>query len=324
MKHQTCCQVYYKVMEPGDRLSTTLSNPTFDAVHYLNDILPNFTLSPQSAKQNRALSLQNASSDTQSLLAKINTYNVRSSSELTSLTDEILRSGNRLAYEVESLSGDVNNFYETLSEGLKADIDHFVHNEVAGLDFPGSSEQRGKAKEDPAFITQLRTLSQVKARLEAVVAVFGEGMKWPLPPSDQSIANSLVSVSAPELGIQSTDEDDKAREAARVIRAEIQELLDSEGGGQLGLNAATKRVEEYRELATIWKGTTEEKPRARSVETLAKLVEDRRRALESRAQRSKSSDATRRSASAQGRIPKSNTGGLFRNLAKLRDEMYLD
>ena len=311
-------------MDPGDRISTTLSNPAFDAVDYLNDILPTFILPPQSAKQNRASALQNASSETQSLLAKINTHNIRSSSELTSLTDEILRSGNRLAYEVEILSGDVNNFYETLTEGLKADIDHFVHNEVAAGESLHSTEQQAKAKKDPAFITQLRTLSQVKARLEAVVAVFGEGMKWPLPPSDQSMANALISVSAPELGMQSTDEDDKAREAARVIKTEIQDLLDSEGGGPSGLSAATKRVEQYRRLATIWKGTTEERPRARLLETLAKLVDDRRRALESRAQRSKSGDTTQSSASAQGRTPRGDTGGLFRNLAKLRDEIYLD
>lgn len=315
-----------------DQLNTSFVDPRFDAVDFLNNVLPTVSLSSQtpSAKTSRTSQMLNASTEVQSLLSKVNAHNIRSSSELTSLTDEILRSGNRLAYEVEILRGDVNNFYETLTDTLKEDINQFVQDEVVSLsvDPPNgnkATEEPPNKSQDPAFITQLRTLSQVKARLEAVVSIFGEAMKWPVPPSDLSMANSLISVSAPELGMQSTEEDDKAREVIRVIKAEIQDLLDSDGGGQAGLEAAAKRVEQYRQLATIWKGTIEEKARIRFVDSLSKLLDDRRRALETRgmAHRSKNTDPTHRSASAQGRLPKTE-GGLFRNLARLKDDLYLE
>lgn len=317
----------------NDQLNASFFDSRFDPVNFLNNVLPTPSLSSQAqtAKSSRSSQMLNASSEVQTLLSKVNAHNIRSSSELTSLTDEILRSGNRLAYEVEILRGDVNNFYEVLTETLKEDISQFVQDEVVSVSIEPVSgdkvmEEQPNKSQDPAFITQLRTLSRVKARLEAVISIFGEAMKWPLPPSDLSMANSLISVSAPELGMQSTEEDDKAREVTRVIKAEIQGLLDSDGGGQAGLEAATKRVEQYRLLTTIWKGTIEEKARARLVESLSKLVDDRRRALETRgmAYRSKNTDPTQRSASAQGRLPKTDTGGLFRNLARLKDDLYLD
>ncbi|KAI9879602.1 MAG: hypothetical protein M1823_006821, partial [Watsoniomyces obsoletus] len=221
--------------------------------------LPTLNLSTHTpaARAARPAHLQTTSSEVQSLLSKLNTHNIRASSELTSLTDEILRSGNRLAYEVEILRGDINSFYELLTETLKDDIRHFVQDETTAEGEPNA--QAASQRKDPVFITQLRMLGQVKARLEAVVAIFGEAMKWSVPPSDLQVASSLISVSAPELGVANTEDDDKARESARAIRSEIQDLLDSDGGEYHGLDAATKRVGQYKDLATIWKGTAEER-----------------------------------------------------------------
>lgn len=315
----------------SDPVLGPLSKSRFDAVDYLNDVLPTVTLSSQSqsSKVNRTAQLQTASTDLQASLSKINAHNIRASSELTVLTDEILRSGNRLAYEVEILRGDVNFFYELLTDTLKDDIQRFVRDEALdGATIPNEVDADNPAltgsREDPAFITQLRRLTQVKERLEAVVALFGEAMQWPDPPSE--LSSSLITVSAPELGgIETTDKDDKSREATKKIRVEIQDLLDSDGGGNAGLESASRRVEEYRKLATLWKGTSEERSRARFVEGLQRLLDDRKRNLEARGIATQPrTSSPHRSSSTQGRPARQDGGGLFRNLARLKDDLYLD
>jgi hypothetical protein len=313
----------------ADTVLARLASARLDPVDYLNEVLPSLNLSAQGpgSKVSRTSQLQSASTDIQALLSKINTHSVRSSTELASLTDEILRSGSRLAYEVEILRGDVNNFYDILTDALKEDIQNFVREELAQPEEGNDDEASQPAckRQEPAFIAQLQRLSQVKARLEAVIGLFGEAMKWPVPPSELSSANVLISVSAPELGMQTTEEDDKAREAQKKIRVEIQDLLDSDGGGAAGLEAATKRLEEYKQLASIWKGTSEERARTRFVDGLSRLVEDRARNVEARelSQRSKTG-SPHRSSSQQGRPARQDGGGLFRGLARLKDELYLE
>lgn len=328
----------------GTSLDAKLKQSQFDPIDYLNEALPALTLASQTQAQkaNRSTQIQNVSTDTLTFLSALNTHNIRSSSELTSLTDEIIRSGNRLAYEVEVLRGDVNGLHELLSESLRQDIGLFVDEQLAnGAMEPSGNRSNTDAEDmdgkkdmkapnqDPDFIVQLRMLGKVKTRLEAVITIFGEAMKWSIPPSDMS--SSLISVSAPELGIQYTEEDDKAREVLRAIRAEITDLLNSSPGGMLaGYEAASKRVEEYRLLAQVWKGTGEEKARTRFVDTLTKMVEDRRKSLEAqRISRDGGSDATQRSSSAMGRLSKASTevggaAGLFRNLQRLKDDLYLE
>lgn len=329
--------------DAGISLDARLRQSQFDAIDFLNDTLPSLTLSSQTQAQkaSRSTQIQSVSTDTLTFLSTLNAHNIRSSSELTSLTDEIIRSGNRLAYEVEVLRGDVNGLHELLSESLRQDIELFVGDQlVDGAVEPSRNETGVNADSadgtrdmkvlnyDPDFIIQLRMLGKVKARLEAVVAVFGEAMKWSIPPSDMS--SSLISVSAPELGIQYTEEDDKAREVLRAIRAEITDLLNSGSGGVAAFEAASRRVEEYRLLAQLWKGTSEEKARVKFVDTLIKIVEDRRKALEAqRASREARSDVSQRSSSAMGRLSKASTevggaAGLFRNLQRLKDDLYLE
>ncbi len=316
--------------ETNGPLLARISEPQFDAVDFLNDLLPPLSLSSQThaQKTTRSGQIQSASTDSLALLSSLNTVNIRASSDLSSLTDEIIRSGNRLAYEVEILRGDVSGLHELLTDSLREDIGHFVRDAVDGVDSAGGSEGL-LSKNEPDFMRQLRLLGKVKARLEAVITIFGEAMKWPMPPSELSVASSLISVSAPELGIQSTQEDDKARDVLKGIRTQITEALNSEGGGYAGWEAAAQRVEEYRQLASLWKGTGEEKARTKFVDTLAKAVEDRRKVLESRgASRNVRADGSPRSSSTMGRSTKaSNEGGavgLFRNLQRLKDDLYLE
>lgn len=86
----------------------------FDAAEHLNS-----TLNPK-------LSLSELSSQTQNLLSQLNAQTSRLTAVLTQLTDDILRSGARLAYEVDLLRGEAIGLSEALNEGLQDDIAHFV------------------------------------------------------------------------------------------------------------------------------------------------------------------------------------------------------
>ena len=271
----------------------------------------------------------------------MNVQNIRFAGTLSQLTDEILRSGGRLVYEVEILRGDANTLHESLTEILNEDIQSFT-SAPAGDRKNGIAEQEQPdaivPREEPGFIAQLRTLGQVKARLEEVINVFGEAMKWPLPPSEVSLTSSLISVSAPEPGSDSGGREEKGKEFAKRARTEITELLNKTAGGP-NIEAAVGKVEALRVLSTVWKGTAEERARNKLVDSLNKLVEDGMRQNEARSQSqsARAADgAAASSSSAPGKsisgIPRdrpvqesaSSSGGLFRNLQRLRDEIYLD
>lgn len=362
------------------------SDPSFDPVDYLNDTLPPLsvnvpptqtqTQTQQSSPNDRtATSLADLTTQAQSLSSQLSAQNARLSNTLTQFTDEIVRGGGRLAYEVEVLRGETVGLSEAVTETLHDDVRRFVpqglpephdgparkQQAVQNKDTDTESTEASPTKEpaagnggggdadvndgergdehDPEYIKRLRTLSLVKSRLDEVVRIFGEAMEWPLPPSEVSIASSFISVSAPEHEMGDQDREEQGREASRKLRAEVSDLLDSEGGGEAGLAAASRRVEALRTLANVFKGTAEERTRAKFVDGLAKLVEDRRRALETQA-REKEAKELRRGVDSPARkgTPRSSSrsrddrpgaqesggGGLFRNLQRLREEIYLD
>lgn len=325
------------------------TDPSFDPVDFLNDALPPLSLqSSQSQSQSqlqstRPVNLTELSSRVQSLLSQTNAQNVRHSTNLTSLTDEILRSGNRLAYEVEVLRGETITLSDLVTEGLAEEIGKFTTKAEtkssastdAGEEQEGEQEQREqqneaekegeeekkKKKDEPAYITNLRTLNQVRARLEEVVQTFGDAMEWPLPPSETSITSSFISVSAPEPDTDSHGREEKGQETAKKLRGEITELLEGEGG----VEAAMRRAEAVRTLAMVWKGTAEEKARTRFVEGLMKTVEERKRVVEAAAQPEQPAQGGYGSTRGhQRQVSEGPGGGIFRNLQRLREEIYLE
>ncbi|RAL07680.1 uncharacterized protein BO97DRAFT_399519 [Aspergillus homomorphus CBS 101889] len=339
--------------------SPDFTDPSFDPAEYLNNALPALTLaSSQSttttnyprgaaaaATTMTGIPLPELSTQVQSILSQINAQNVRHSTTLTQLTDEILRGGSRLAYEVEVLRGETIGLSDTLTEALRGDIARFVPENAMGkveghdseaVDAGDKGEVDGKLGseaqatiQDPEFIVKLRMLNQVRARLEEVVQTFGDAMEWPLPPSETSLASSFISVSAPEAGPDSHSREEKGQEVAKRLRAEVTGLLESNGGGFEGVEAAARRVESLRTLALVWKGTAEEKARTRVVDGLAKIVEDRRRALESQGRADSSQQPSGASAKAQSaghrrQESEGPAGGIFRNLQRLREEIYLE
>ncbi|KAL3466202.1 hypothetical protein BJX64DRAFT_251057 [Aspergillus heterothallicus] len=315
------------------------TNPSFDPVDYLNDVLPPLSLPSQSQSQTSrgATNLTDLSTRVQSILSQTNAQNIRHSTTLTTLTDEILRSGNRLAYEVEVLRGEAISLSELLMEGLAAEIARFtIPPRVCGAgstsqakpghegEGPANEEaDTGAAEttkvEEPEYVSNLRTLNQVRARLEDVVQTFGDAMEWPLPPSETSLASSFISVSAPEPGPDAHSREEKGQEVARKFRAEIAELLDREG-----VDAATRRVEALRTLALVWKGTAEEKARTRFVDGLAKIVEERQKAINAAAAPTQQGSTSVPSRGHQRQESEGPGGGIFRNLQRLREEIYLE
>jgi hypothetical protein len=212
---------------------------------------------------------------------------------------------------VEILRGNTLGLSEALTEGLQEDVVKFVpgglEQELARRPETNGTRRRASTVTapktpireqpppmvDPPYITQLRTLTLVRTRLDTVIKTFGEGstysppeiplftneiiaMEWTFPPSEVSMTSSFLSVSAPEPGSEIHSVEEKGQQVSKQLRDEIADLLI--GGDPVdGIEAAAKRVEELKELAMVWKGTAEERARAKFVESLAKLVEDRHR-----------------------------------------------
>ncbi|CAG8960625.1 hypothetical protein HYFRA_00013503 [Hymenoscyphus fraxineus] len=276
-------------------------NPNFDPAEYLNSTLPSLHTSSVSQPPKGSAPLGELSIQTQTLLSQLSANTTRLTTTLTQLTDEILRSGSRLAYEVEVLRGETLGLSEALTEGLHEDVAKFVptgleqdlvrkqpksievnasgHTRRASTAaVPKTSVEDTPSLVDPPYITQLRTLTLVRSRLDTVIKTFGDAMAWTFPPSEVSVTSSFLSVSAPEPGSEMHSTEEKGQQVSKKLREEIADLLI--GGDPIdGIEAAAKRVEELKDLAIVWKGTAEERARVKFVESLAKLVEDRHREL---------------------------------------------
>lgn len=306
---------------------------TFDPADYLNATLPILTFS-NAARDAQAtrVSLAELTTRAQSLMSQLNAQTSRLSNTLNQLTDDILRSGSRLAYEVDILRGETVGLSDALNEGLKNDIAHFMPGNFTSIE-PRERTAHVTATpnaSEPEYIDKLRTLTKVRARLESVIQIFGEAMQWPLAPSELSVASSLISVSAPSAGglEASRDLEDKGRDYIQKLRSEVQELLDGAGNTEQGIEAAMKKIEEQRVLAAVWRGTAEEKARLKIVESLTKPVEDEQKEL------ARKSEAKRRTASPSAVVDYRygepiNSGrqggyGFIKNLQKLKDDIYMD
>ncbi|KAJ9132653.1 Laminin subunit beta-4 [Pleurostoma richardsiae] len=335
--------VQAKSAHVSDPFLQSFLDPAFDAADYLNTILPplqgsstsssSLAVSRSQAKpvqQQQPVPLAELSAEAQTLLTQLNAHTTRLTNTLTQLTDDILRSGSRLAYEVELLRGEALGLEETLTDGLREDVEKFVPGGLGGsgakpaagaasTDGSGQearqrraslvsapSEEKAESAEpsaaaaaaeaaapnEPPYITHLRTLTLVRSRLESVIKTFGDAMEFVLPPSEVSVSSSFLSVSAPDPGAEADSTEEKGQQVLQRLRDEVADLLAGGGGGGekdgegapaadpvKGIEDAARRIEELKELARVWKGTAEEKGRARFIESLAKMVEDRHREL---------------------------------------------
>ncbi|KAF2480139.1 hypothetical protein BDY17DRAFT_255860 [Neohortaea acidophila] len=313
--------------------------PDFDAADYLNSTLPTLSVSSsfRSTQNARAVQLPELSTQLQTLLSQLNAQTSRLSNSLTQLTDEIVRSGGRLAYEVEVLKGEAIGLTDVLETSLEEDIGVLTTGTTAEGDTVKASEgetaeaghgEVQSADHEPEYLGQLRTLASVRSRLDQVIKVFGEAMQWPIAPSEVSVASSLISVSAPSAGEDVQSREEKGKAYAEKVRGEISDLIGS-GNDAADLEAAAARVEELRRLAEVWKGTSEEKARTKFVESLQKLVEDKQKAMgRTSTQRSTALPSRgmdyRYGDTSTSKLPTEGGYGFLQNLRSLKNDVYLE
>ncbi len=309
--------------------------PDFEPSDYLNTKLPSLSTST-SSNASRSVPLPELSNQLQTLLSQLNAQTSRVSNSLTQLTDEIVRSGGRLAYEVEVLRGETNGLTDCLQSKLKGDIGAFV----PGASLPAVSESTTNghtAHEDeptdiddshePDHLERLRTLTSVRERLDSVIKVFGNAMEWPIAPSDLSMTSSIISVSAPDAE-DAKRREEKGKAFAEKLRTEIVDMIGSRSD-KSDLEAANDRVDELRRLAEVWRGTSEDKARLKFVEGLQKLVEDKQKALGRAGVQRSTTLPTRGTDYRYGdlsstRPPTEGGYGFLQNLRNLKNDVYLD
>lgn len=300
--------VQAKSSHTSDDFLKPFLSPSFDPAAFLNCNLPPLQRGA-TGQDGSSSGTAELSAQAQTLISQLNAHTTRLSNTLTQLTDDILRSGSRLAYEVELLRGETLSLAETINETLQDDIKMFVpegvradpgvvRKEVAasggeGLE-PASSSAEGL---EPGYVKQLQTLTLVRARLESVIKTFGDAMEFVFPPSELSVSSSFLSVSAPEPGSQQQSSEEKGQEVLRKLRDEISTILTSTPDPVEGIATAAQRVQELKELTSVWKGTAEETGRNKFIESLAKMVEDKHkdlmREMEQAAKREGKSEGTR-------------------------------
>lgn len=316
---------------------------TFSPIDYLNSTLPSTTTTKQ---QQPAPSLSAIASQTQSHISTLNAQTTRLSTTLTGLTDDILRTSSRLAYEVELLRGEALSLADSLSSrgNLHESIRKFV---PEGLDKASQSPEtphtppktRHSSQEqilplkrnahdqprtpdasfasEPEALPQLRTLMHVRAQLQTVIQRFNLALSFPLPPSLlATTTSSLISVSPPN---QDRDLESKGQAALSRLRQEVLDLLaDAEGRGG-GVDRARERVGELREICELWKGTGEEKARLRWVDGLELMVDDE---IQKKDEGRRKGAGGRETSAVRGQGDVGGSGPGF--LRRLREEIYLD
>lgn len=269
-------------------------NPSFDPASFLNAKLP--PLAPKQAGSQAAsgaVPVAELSAQAQTLLSQLNAQTTRLSDTLTQLADDILRSGSRLAYQVEVLRGEAMSVAETMNETLEDDIEKFIpgglqeameaqKKGISAQQENGSDQVDGEGSHgengiDPPYIKKLQTLTLVRTRLDSVIKTFGDAMDFTFPPSEVSVGSSFLSVSAPDPGSQQQSSEEKGQQVLRQLREEISNLLNKSDDPVQGIEKAANRIEELKELNQVWKGTAEEKGRSKFIDSLAKMVEDRHR-----------------------------------------------
>ncbi|KAL7927380.1 hypothetical protein ACQKWADRAFT_276517 [Trichoderma austrokoningii] len=283
-----------KSQHTSDDFLQDFLNPSFDPISYINASLPPLAQkSPVPTSSPNAVPLAELATQSQTLLTQLDAHTTRLSDTLTQITDDILRSGSRMSYEVEMMRGEALSLEELLFEKLAGEIKLFV---PGGLKKEGEAKERkdslvedGKASEaeavavagakEPASIEQLRTLTLVRERLDSVIKIFGDAMEFTFPPSEVSVSSGFLSVSAPEPGSELQSSEERGQQVLRKLREEISTLLNNEDDAVSGIEKAAERIEQLKQLTTVWTGTAEEKGRTKFIESLAKMVEDRHREL---------------------------------------------
>lgn len=257
-----------RVQSSDDVLKPFLA-ANFDPADFLNTSLP-----PWSASSSTPLA--DISTQNQTLVSQLNAQLTRMTNTLTQLTDDILRSGGRLAYEVEMLRGDTTTLADVFADGLRDEIQKFLPQGITleaenNADGVTAIESETPTNSAPEYISKLNTLAIVRDRLDTVIKVFGDAMSWDLPPSEaaSSVVGMPTAANNAELEARGKEYMEKQRdEITGLVEASMQDSDED------AYNTALQRVASLRRLAVVWKGSAEEKARLRFVEELERIIEE--------------------------------------------------
>lgn len=166
-------------------------------------------------------------------------------------------------------------------------------------------------KREPPSLPHLRTLLHVRRQLQSTIQTFNQALSFPFPPSLlTTTTSSLITVSAVN---QDPDLESKGQVALSRLKHEVMERMADEGG----LEKARARVQELKDLCSVWKGTGEERARNKWIEGLDGEVEEEARRREG-SRKGNDGSAVRGIAESGGGA----TGPGF--LRRLREEIYLE
>lgn len=242
---------------------------SFDPADYLNSALPSWSSSGQ--PREGTASLAELNTQTQTLVSQLNAQLTRLSNTLTQQTDDILRTGGRLAYEVEMLRGDATGLADVLVDGLHDEILKFVPQgisldaEKAANGADDAPKELPTAQSQPDYVERLKQLAIVKDKLDTVIRVFGDAMDWHLPPSEA--ASSVIGMPS---AADNAELERRGKEYMQKQKAEIADLVDADDDAY---EVALQRVEALRKLSVVWKGTAEERPRTKFVDELESIID---------------------------------------------------
>ncbi|KAL8664300.1 MAG: hypothetical protein Q9202_003114 [Teloschistes flavicans] len=265
------------------------------------------SLKPQPPHSSTTGSLAAITQDTNSQLSRLSALTTTLSTLLTALTDEILRaSSSRLGYEVESLQSGAEELLAALEGSLGSAVSvfggllpflppplsdgggggdddtttpapllpqsssTFENAEKEGSGKMGEEGEEGevaKREGEDGDLHNLRTLLHTRTALQRLKTLFSLAMAWEMPPSLllSSSPNSHTQTHTPA----TANAEARGWRCLDGLRAEIGGMLDGGGGGR-----ARARIQELRECVGVWRGTSEEKGRARWVEDLGTWVEE--------------------------------------------------
>ncbi|CAK7223785.1 hypothetical protein SCUCBS95973_005299 [Sporothrix curviconia] len=185
----------------------------------------------------------------QATLSQLGAHTSRLTTVLTQLTDDIIRSGRRLAYEVQLLRGETLGLGEVLEKHLAlleeseasvaaaAAASDGTHATIATkaravgedgteaakdgeADAAAAGSSSSPPSSEPPSLAQLRMLAQVRSRLDALIKIFGEAMEFTMPPSAISVTSSFLSVSGPDQESRSGSGSSSQRDATSTTSLE--------------------------------------------------------------------------------------------------------
>ncbi|RPA78935.1 hypothetical protein BJ508DRAFT_363557 [Ascobolus immersus RN42] len=218
-----------------DPLLTPFLSPTFTPTTYLNRILPTLPTPLPTSSQPQ---LPQPHTNTQRHLTSLEIHLQKLLSQLSTTSTTLLRLSPRLQYETKVLESQVSSVRKALAASTVS-----APPDIVPTDDDLDDEKPVVPPSDPntpAAFTHLRTLHLVRQKLMAVQRLFEKALRWSTEPA--------------------------------LPVNEVEYILASTGSSVEGVKKARGKVEEWREVWGVFKGTVEEGPKGKVLKEAEDIV----------------------------------------------------